>query len=88
MFRGIQFMWKFAWRSDKAYICIRVLQQFVAVLAPLATVTLPKFIIDELTGAQCVDRLIILAGGYLLTLFAADALSVVTAGRRCMFWRC
>ncbi len=75
MFRGLLFMWKFAWKTEKSYLCIRILQQLVSAIALLANVTMPKFIIDELAGAQRVDRLLFLAGGYLLALLIANSLS-------------
>lgn len=75
MFRGLFFMWKFGWKSDKRYIVCGIALQFVNALIPLVGVTVPKFIIDELVGAKHLDVLLILTGSFLLTLLLANSLS-------------
>lgn len=75
MFRGLAYLWKFSWKSDKKYLFCAVALQWIRALIPLASVTFPKFIIDELTGAQRPDFLLLLAGAFLVVLCAANCLS-------------
>ncbi len=52
MFRGLSFFLKFSWKENKSYIFLNVLNQLLAGLLPLVTITVPKCIIDELLGNQ------------------------------------
>lgn len=52
MFRGTAFLFKFCWKYNKRYIIYAVAYQIFYALVPLASVVLPKYIIDELTGGK------------------------------------
>lgn len=59
MFKGLWFFCKFGWKTDKRYIAYNIFYQFINSLIPIVTVTMPKFIIDELLGHQRIDNLIL-----------------------------
>lgn len=70
MFKGIAFFIKYGWKYDKYYIIWRVLFQFVNSLIPIIAALMPKYIIDELTGAKNPHKLLVYVGilaGYTLT---------------------
>lgn len=69
MFKGIVFFIKNGWKYDKRYIIWRLLFQFINALIPIAAVVIPKYMIDELMGAQNISKLIfyvIALAGYTL----------------------
>lgn len=69
MFKGIVFFIKNGWKYDKRYIIWRLLFQFINALIPIAAVIIPKYMIDELMGAQNISKLIfyvIALAGYTL----------------------
>lgn len=77
MYKGLLFFLRFAWQSGKRYVVLLFMAQIVQAAIPMATLVLPKFIIDELMGAQRLDVLarwvgallgVNLAGGLLLSL--------------------
>lgn len=82
MFKGIGFMMKFTWKAEKRCIIYQVLQQILTAVVPLADIVIPKYIIDELTGAQRTDVLlgwlglllaINLLGNWLIQFFSGSA---------------
>ena len=69
MFKGLWFLCKFGWNSEKRYIIYNALYQFVNSVIPLVAVTVPKYIIDELMGTQRPEKLVLYVGvlaGYTL----------------------
>ena len=55
MFKGLAFLLKFCWKFDKRYILFLLANQIVVAAVPLATIILPKYILDELVhgGRPC-----------------------------------
>ncbi len=69
MFKGLRFFIREGWKYDKKYVIWLVLSQLLNSLIPVAAALLPKLVIDELTGAQRVNRLVMyvaILAGYLL----------------------
>lgn len=69
MFKGLWFFVKFGWKSDRRYILYQFLYQFINALIPLVTVTMPKYILDELLGPQRPEYICLYVGillGYTL----------------------
>ena len=62
MFKGLWFLCKFGWNSEKRYIIYNALYQFVNSVIPLVAVAVPKYIIDELMGAQRPEKLVLYVG--------------------------
>lgn len=52
MFKGLVFFIRIGWKYDKRYVVWNVLQQLLSSLMPVFAALMPKFIIDELMGAQ------------------------------------
>jgi len=59
MFKGLIFFFRLGWTYDKRYVLWNILNQLLSSLLPIAASLLPKFIIDELTGAQDVRRILL-----------------------------
>lgn len=55
MFKGLAFLLKFCWKFDKLYILFILANQIIVAAMPLATIVLPKYILDELVngGRPC-----------------------------------
>lgn len=74
MFQGLWFLCKFGWNSEKRYILYNVFYQLIQSILPLIAVAVPKYILNELLGAQRLEKIIlyisILAG---CTFFATCA---------------
>ena len=75
MFKGLRFFLREGWKYDKKYVIWLVLYQLVNSMIPVVSALLPKLVIDELTGAQRVERLILYVGAFAGYLFLANALS-------------
>mgnify|MGYP001086233161 CR=1 FL=1 len=58
MFRGIGFLLRYTWKSEKAYILTQMLLQIIVAATPLVDIIIPKYIIDELTGSSRVEVLV------------------------------
>lgn len=69
MLRGLKFFVKFSWGIKKSYILLNALKQLLIGLLPIVTITMPKFIIDELTGAQNMKNIIFYLAILLLAIF-------------------
>lgn len=85
MFKGLWFLCKFGWNSQKRYILYNALYQFVNSVIPLVAVAVPKYIIDELMGAQRPEKLVLYVGvlaGYTLIATCASKFFVY-AGFSC-----
>ena len=52
MFKGIRFFIREGWKYDKLYILWRIMGSLLSALMPVAAALMPKYIIDELMGAQ------------------------------------
>ena len=74
MFQGLWFLCKFGWKSEKRYILYNMFYQLIQSILPLIAVAVPKYILNELLGAQRLEKIIlyisILAG---CTFFATCA---------------
>lgn len=70
MFKGVAYLFKFAQKTQKGYIVLSVLYQFVVALVPLSSIIIPKYIIDELTNLKRTEYLI----AYILSLVTINAL--------------
>jgi len=75
MFKGLRFFLREGWKYDKKYVIWLVLHQLVNSMIPVVAALLPKLVIDELTGAQRVDRLVLYVGVFAGYLLLANALS-------------
>lgn len=76
MFKGLRFFLREGWKYDKRYVIWLVLYQLVNSMIPVVAALLPKLVIDELTGAQRIDKLIlyvVLFAGYLMIAGALSA---------------
>ena len=59
MLKGFSFFLKQGWKYDKKYIIWLFLLQIVTAITPIASALLPKMVIDELTGQQRFQYLIL-----------------------------
>ena len=59
MVKGLLFFIKFSWKEKKAYVILNALNQFLIGLLPVFIITLPKYIIDELTGQKCITNIVL-----------------------------
>ncbi len=76
MFKGLRFFLREGWKYDKKYIIWLVLYQLVNSMIPVVSALLPKLVIDELSGAQRVGRLVVyvaIFAGYLMIAHALSA---------------
>lgn len=69
MFKGLFFFIKFGWKHRKSYIILNIVNQFLTGLLPLVTITMPKFIIDELLGGRRLYAMICYLVVLLLAIF-------------------
>ena len=87
MFKGIVFFIKNGWKYDKLYIIWRLLFQFINSLIPIVAVIIPKYMIDELMGAQNVSKLTlyvaVLAGYTLIATCLSNYWNWDAFSRRC-----
>lgn len=87
MFKGIVFFIKNGWKYDKLYIIWRLLFQFINALIPIAAVIIPKYMIDELMGAQNIGKLVLyvlaLAGYTLIATCLSNYWNWDAFSRRC-----
>lgn len=75
MLKAICFFVSFSWKHEKRYILYQVINQFVSSLVPLVAVVLPRYIINELLGAQRIWYLVLCTGIMAGYIFAANAVS-------------
>ena len=82
MFKGIGFLMRYTWKFEKRYIIYQILLQILTALVPLSDIIIPKYIIDELTGARRIDVLlgwaglllaINLLGNWLISFFSGNS---------------
>ncbi len=66
MFKGVSYLFQYAWKKQKAYIIFSIIHQFVVALIPLSAIIIPKFIIDELMGQQRPEYLILYISMFVL----------------------
>ncbi|MGN0754722.1 MAG: ABC transporter ATP-binding protein [Aristaeellaceae bacterium] len=59
MLKGFAFFLKQGWKYDKKYILWLFLLQIVTAITPIASALLPKMVIDELTGMQRIEYLVL-----------------------------
>ena len=59
MLKGFAFFLKQGWKYDKKYIVWLFLLQIVTAVTPIASALLPKMVIDELTGMQRIQHLVL-----------------------------
>lgn len=76
MFKSIRFMMGYVWKVRKRYVIYQLVYQILTAAIPLADIVIPKFIIDELTGAQSVPHIV---GWILLLVFINLLGSVLSA---------
>ena len=69
MFKGLLFFIKFSWKTKKTYIFLNAFNQLLIGLLPIVTITLPKYIIDELLSSRNIERLILYLGVLLVAIF-------------------
>lgn len=75
MFKGLWFFIKFGWQHEKKYLIYRVLNQFISSMIPIVAVVMPRYIINELMGAQRISHLLLYIGILAGYTFAASAIS-------------
>ena len=59
MLKGLLFFAKICWKSSKKYIIYLFLNEIISAVQPLYNIILPKYIIDELTGQQDIQKIIL-----------------------------
>lgn len=59
MFQGLWFLCKFGWKSEKRYILYNMFYQLIQSILPLIAVAVPKYILNELLGAQRLEKIIL-----------------------------
>ena len=69
MIKGLIFFIKFGWKERKSYIILNALNQLLIGFLPLAIITIPKYIIDELMGEQRIHIIIICIAILLVCIF-------------------
>ena len=74
MCKSFLFLLKLIWKSNKKYIFYAATFQLVTALVPLLSVIMPKYIIDELTGQQRQEYLLLYVGILVLTNFVGMVL--------------
>lgn len=75
MFKGLRFFLREGWKYDKKYVIWLMLYQLVNSMIPVVSALLPKMVIDELTGAQRVERLVVYVAVFAGYLMIANGLS-------------
>ena len=75
MIKGLLFFIKFSWIHEKRYMVYQIINQFIASMIPLVAVVMPRYIINELMGAQRVEFLILFVGILVGYTFLASSLS-------------
>lgn len=75
MFKGLRFFLREGWKYDKKYVIWLVLYQLVNSMIPVVSALLPKLVIDEMTGAQRVERLVLYVAVFVGYLMIVNALS-------------
>lgn len=76
MFRAFRFFLSNGWKYDRRYVIEKMLYQLTSSLLPIVLTIMPKYIIDELTGAKRIDRLVVFIAflaGFALVSNAASA---------------
>ena len=75
MFKGLRFFLREGWKYDKKYVLWLVLYQLVNSMIPVVSALLPKLVIDELTGAQRIEYLVLYVAVFAGYLMIANGLS-------------
>ena len=60
MYKGVAYLFKYAYKTQKGYIVLSILYQIIVSMIPLSDIIIPKYIIDELMNQK--------RPGYLFTL--------------------
>ncbi len=72
MYRAISFLLRLCWNSNKTYVLVLFFWKLVDAFLPLAIIIFPRYIIDELMGAQRIPVLLAWVGILLVvTLFGS-----------------
>ncbi|MDR2376094.1 MAG: ABC transporter ATP-binding protein/permease [Treponema sp.] len=74
LFIGIGFLLKLYWRYGKSSLVCMLLYCVLQGLVPFASIMFPKFIIDELTGAQQLSSLVFYTGCLILCVLLGNTL--------------
>ncbi|MCL2420478.1 MAG: ABC transporter ATP-binding protein/permease [Defluviitaleaceae bacterium] len=75
MIKGLWFFIHFSWQHEKRYLIYRIANQFIISMIPIVAVIMPRFIINELMGAQRSTQLLLYIGILIGYTFAASAIS-------------
>ena len=75
MYRAISFLLRLCWNSNKTYVLVLFFWKLVDAFLPLAIIIFPRYIIDELMGAQRVPVLLAWVGILLLVTLLGSMLS-------------
>lgn len=62
MFKGITFFIRYSFRHKKSYLLFRLVVEIVRIATTLTSVIVPKYVLDELFGAQRMEYLVIWLG--------------------------
>lgn len=62
MFKGITFFIRYSFRNKKSYLLSRLAVEIVKIMAALTSVIVPKYVLDELFGAQRMEYLVFWLG--------------------------
>lgn len=92
MFKGLKFFVKFAWKHKKSYIILNAINQLFIGILPIIIITMPKYIIDELTGQQQLMNIAIYTVILLITIFLntwlVNQINFLIFNQRCYLSSC
>jgi ATP-binding cassette subfamily B protein/ATP-binding cassette subfamily C protein len=74
LFAGIQFLLKLYWKYGKSSLFFMLLYCVLQGAVPFASIVFPKFIIDELTGAQQLPSIVFYTGCLILCILFGNTL--------------
>lgn len=74
LFQGVVFLVKLYWKYNKSALFFLVLHCLFSGVFPLASIILPKFILDELLGAQRISYLIVFVLSLIVSSFLGSTL--------------
>lgn len=81
MIKSLLFLMKQVWKYQKSYIFYSIFFQFSKLMKPIGSIVFPKYIIDELMGAQDTEKILLYIVSLLLCSFFGDFFSDYFEGK-------
>ncbi len=81
MIKSLLFLMKQVWKYQKSYIFYSIFFQFSKLMKPIGSIVFPKYIIDELMGAQDTEKILLYIISLLLCSFFGDFFSDYFEGK-------